>query len=392
MQIVVLGGNGLQGKAAVMDLANSEDVERVISADAVVEGWDKFSGLKGFEKIRHVQIDASSTEQIHRILSKDVDAAIDLLPLPFMMNAFEAAVEAGVPLVSTNYSEPVSPLHQRAKTAGIALIPECGLDPGIDLVLCGHAVSQFDEVHLFNSFCGGFPEKEACNNPINYKISWNWDLVLGSQMRDSVIIRDGNRIEIDGANQHDHEFLGTIDFPGLGMLESIPNGKVDAFTDLLGISDTVRSAGRYLLRWPGWSDFWRPLKALGFLSDKPLKNLSEQISPRQVVSKVMEPALHYAEGEKDIVAMYNEFQGVKEGRKKKIISKLLIKRDLESGFFAMNMGVGCPASIVAQMIAGGVITKKGVLSPAIDIPYAPFMLELANRGILIDEKITRDMA
>ena len=50
MQIVVLGGNGLQGKAAVMDLANSEDVERVISADAVVEGWDKFSGLKGFEK------------------------------------------------------------------------------------------------------------------------------------------------------------------------------------------------------------------------------------------------------------------------------------------------------------------------------------------------------
>ena len=106
----------------------------------------------------------------------------------------------------------------------------------------------------------------------------------------------------------------------------------------------------------------------------------------------MEPALHYYEGEKDIVAMYNEFQGVKEGRKKKIISKLLIKRDLESGFFAMNMGVGCPASIVAQMIAGGVITKKGVLSPAIDIPYAPFMLELANRGILIDEKITRDMA
>jgi saccharopine dehydrogenase-like NADP-dependent oxidoreductase len=294
--------------------------------------------------------------------------------------------------VSTNYSEPASPLHHRAKTTGSALIPECGLDPGIDLVLCGHAVSQFDEVHLFNSFCGGFPEKEACNNPINYKISWNWDLVLGSQMRDSVIIRDGNRIEIDGANQHDHEFLGTIDFPGLGMLESIPNGKVDAFTDLLGISDTVRSAGRYLLRWPGWSDFWRPLKALGFLSDKPLKNLSEQISPRQVVSKIMEPALHYAEGEKDIVAMYNEFQGVKEGRKKKIISKLLIKRDLESGFFAMNMGVGCPASIVAQMIAGGVITKKGVLSPAIDIPYAPFMLELANRGILIDEKITRDMA
>lgn len=387
MQIVVLGGMGLQGKAAVMDLANSERVESVICADAVVEGWDDFSRFKGAEKIRHIQIDASSTKQICRLLSKDDDAAIDLLPLPFMMNAFEAAIEVGVPLVSTNYSYPVRPLHERAKAAGIALMPECGLDPGIDLVLCGHAVSQLDEVHLFNSYCGGFPEKEACDNPINYKISWNWDMVLTSQKRDSVIIRDGNRIEINAANQHDTEFVSYIDFPGLGMLESIPNGKVDFFTDLLGISGTVRSAGRYLLRWPGWSDFWRPLKALGFLSDDPLKNLSDQISPRQFVAKIMEPLLHYDEGEKDIVAMYNEFQGIKDGQKMKIFSNLTIKRDLRSGLFAMNMGVGYPASIAAQMIAEGVITKKGVLSPAIDIPYEPFMMELANRGIHIDENI-----
>ena len=72
----------------------------------------------------------------------------------------------------------------------------------------------------------------------------------------------------------------------------------------------------------------------------------------------MEPALHYYEGEKDIVAMCNEFRGGKEGRKNKIISNLVIERDLDSGLFAMNMGVGYPASIVAQMIAQGVITKK----------------------------------
>ena len=388
MQIVVLGGNGLQGKAAVMDLAGSAGIERVVNADAVVKGWDKFSRCQGFEKIEHVEIDASSAEQIYQLLSKNVDVAIDLLPVQFMRNASEAAIEAGVPLVSTNYGDPIQNLHQRAEAAGIALMPECGLDPGIDLVLAGHAVSQFDEVHLYNSYCGGFPEKKACTNPIDYKISWNWDLVVGAQMRDAVIIRDGKRIEIGGANQHDPEFLGTVNFPGLGTLESIPNGKVDTFTELLGISGTVLNAGRYSLRWPGWSDFWRPVKALGFLSDKPLEGLGGKISPRRAIAKIMEPALHYAEDERDIVVMYNEFQGVKSGQGKKIINSLLIRRDLESGFFAMNLGVGYPASIVAQMIAKKVITKTGILSPITDIPYEKFMLELADRGIHIDEKVT----
>jgi len=54
----------------------------------------------------------------------------------------------------------------------------------------------------------------------------------------------------------------------------------------------------------------------------------------------MEAALHYFEGEKDIVAMCNEFQGVKKSRKKKIISNLAIERDLDPGLFAMNMVVG----------------------------------------------------
>ena len=66
---------------------------------------------------------------------------------------------------------------------------------------------------------------------------------------------------------------------------------------------------------------------------------------------------------------------------------LLIERDLETGLMAMSMGVGYPASIVACMIASEEIKRKGVLSPAVDIPCGPFLKALAERGIVVQEEI-----
>jgi len=84
--------------------------------------------------------------------------------------------------------------------------------------------------------------------------------------------------------------------------------------------------------------------------------------------------------------MLNIFEGVSEGKKLRMTSRLLIERDLDTGLMAMSKGVGFPASIVAQMIAGGEIAEKGVLSPAVHVPYQLFMNRLAERGIFIEEE------
>ncbi|MDX2495906.1 MAG: saccharopine dehydrogenase NADP-binding domain-containing protein, partial [Desulfuromusa sp.] len=168
MKIAVLGGLGSQGRGALLDLVNSVAVDEIICADANLDSWDSFSATVDSKKITPIKIDASSTDALVQLLRQDVDAAIDLLPIKFMINAFEAAISAQVPLVSTNYSHPLRHLHQQALDAGVSLMPECGLDPGIDLVLFGYGVKQFDEVKVLQSCCGGFPEKSACNNPLNY--------------------------------------------------------------------------------------------------------------------------------------------------------------------------------------------------------------------------------
>jgi saccharopine dehydrogenase-like NADP-dependent oxidoreductase len=177
-----------------------------------------------------------------------------------------------------------------------------------------------------------------------------------------------------------------IDFPGLGRLEAFPNGNAVFFTDLLGVTKTLTETGRYSLRWPGWCAFWRPLVKLDFLSDEPLSGLPCEITPHQCMVKLMEPQLQYRADEKDLAVMRNIFIGVKNGKKKKITCDLLIERDLKTGLLAMSLGVGYPACIVAQMIGKGEIEKRGVLSPATDIPYEAFVKGLMERGIKIDEK------
>jgi len=387
MKIAVLGGLGLQGKAALLDLSRSEAVREIVCADVSLEEWPKVKDLMDTGKIRPVRLDASSKEDLVNFFSRGMDAAIDLLPLPLMENAFEAAVKTGVSLVSTNYGKPIRHLHQAALDAGVTLMPECGLDPGIDLVICGNAVKRFDEIHVLNSYCGGIPEKKACNNPLNYKISWNWDMVLRTQKRPSVFIKDGRRVEVSAADQHENEMIHNITFPGLGELEAVPNGDAVFYTDLFGITPSVKQAGRYALRWPGWCAFWRPLKKLGFLSDEPVAGLECPVSPHRFLVKLLEPQLRYDKDEKDMVAMYNVFRGIKDGREKTIATTLLMERDEASGLFAMSLGVGCPASVVAQMIGGGLIAKKGVLNPALDVPHGAFMKALNQRGIVVREEV-----
>jgi lysine 6-dehydrogenase len=386
MKIALLGGLGLQGKAALFDLAKSKSVEKIICADRMTELPEQLKSCLDVNRITLVDMDASLKEPILEILQDDVDVAIDLLPAPLMGNAFEAALEAGVSIVSTNYFHKSERIDERARAADISIMPECGLDPGIDLVIFGRAIKEFDELQVLNSYCGGLPEEKASHNPLKYKVSWNWDMVLTTQKRVSTFIKDGRLLTIPAEKQHDNEMIHQISFPGLGDLEAIPNGDAAFYADLLNVKDSIVETGRYSLRWPGWCAFWRPLKRLGFLDDAPVEGLDCRVTPHQFLSKLIGPQIQYRDDEKDIVAMYNVFEGLKDGRKKWMTSSIMIERDLETGLFAMSIGVGCTASIVAQMLGSGQISRKGLLNPAIDVPYEAFMAQLSERGISVREE------
>ncbi|RWM74544.1 MULTISPECIES: saccharopine dehydrogenase family protein [Mesorhizobium] len=387
MKIAVLGGLGLQGRAAIADLVASAGVEEVVCVDTAPDGAARLGGLTDLARVRFVVPEGAIAPVLANVLS-GVDAAIDLLPQPLMREAVQAAIATRTPLVTTNYGKTIADLAPAAQKAGVSIMTECGLDPGIDLVLYARAARQFDDITAIDSYCGGIPEPKAMAKPLCYKVSWNFDMVLMSQNRDSVLVEDGKRVDVPAGQQHDNPFIHQIEVEGLGRLEAFPNGDAAHYAGMLAAAKGLQRSGRYSLRWPGWSAFWAPLKELGFLSEDKVPGVGA--SPREFLGRLLGPRLQYGTDEKDLCVMRNVFTGIQGGRRKTVTSDLVIERDLASGLFGMSLGVGYPASIVAQMLARGEITEPGLLNPLLHVPDGRFLDELARRGIRVSETISWD--
>jgi saccharopine dehydrogenase-like NADP-dependent oxidoreductase len=388
VRVLVLGGCGLQGRAVLHDLPKNPRVKEVIAADLKTDGVAGFTRHLNLDVIRFVRADVTDRSALMRLMAGGIDVVIDVLPAALTAAIAEAAVDAGVNAVNTMYSETLPDgLHERALRKGIAIMPEAGLDPGIDLVLSGYGAGQLDEVSALHSYCGGFPERAAAGNPLQYKISWTWNGVLLSYKRPARIIKDGAIVTIPAEDQHDARWIGTIDFPGVGPLELIPNGDAVSFAASLGLGRTLRDTTRCTMRWPGHAALWRPWIALKFLSDEPVKGLPFDLTPHQFMVKHLEPQLQYRDDERDIVAMRVVVEGRRDGRAMRITYDMLDTRDLQTGLFAMNRTTGFSVSVIGQMVGGGDISRKGLLTPLRDVPYRRFIDELSRRGITIGEKI-----
>ncbi|SFA83595.1 Saccharopine dehydrogenase, NADP-dependent [Lentibacillus halodurans] len=386
MNIIVLGGAGLQGRAALQDLGDNSAVTSIICADVSFEGIDSFRHHLDMDKIEKQKIDASSEENLVALFSEDIDVLIDLLPKQYNETVARAAIKAGISLVNCSYANGLShEIHEMAKENKVTIMPEAGLDPGIDLVLCGYGVSQLDEVYELYSYCGGIPEPDAADNPLKYKIAWNFDSTLMSYKRQAVMKCDGKIVDIPAEDQHNEEWLTDVTLSGIKGLESIPNGNAINFAKLLGIDKEVIRTERRTIRWSGHARFWRDMVRLGFLETTRVPELNSYVTPYDFLLKHLEKRLQYKEHEKDLVLMKNIIRGKKDGKDMEIIYSMVDKRDLKTGLFAMNRTVGYTASIVAQMIANKTITEKGLLSPTIDIPYRMFIDEIGKRGITIHE-------
>ena len=98
--------------------------------------------------------------------------------------------------------------------------------------------------------------------------------------------------------------------------------------------------------------------------------------------------LQYRKGERDMAFLRVHAWGLRDGHSKSVIYDLVDYRDLETGFFAMNRTVAFTASIAAQMILKGQITGNGVRSPVKDVDAGQFLKELAQRGVVVTERIS----
>jgi len=381
---VLLLGVGMQGKAALHDLASSDIVTEVIAADADIDTLKAYVTDRGYADVACEHVDADDPASVTRLMSTGAKAVVCLLPPRCAPAVARVAITAGVHFVETSYASPtLVALADEAEAAGVALLPECGLDPGIDLVMLGEALRRLDVVEEVRSYGSGVPEPEASDNPLRYKISWRFDGVLSAYRRPARLMRDGVVIDIDDRSQFCPEHIHTIKVDGLGQLEAYPNGDAMKYTRYLKDASTLRHMGRYAARWPGHAAFWKKLVDLGFLDETPIDVDGVPVGPRRFLSALLTPRLQYAEGERDLVHLRVDVVGRKDGEPKRILFEMIDRRDLETGLTAMSRTVGFTAAIGAQMLLTGAIGGRGLLSPVHDVPWEPFEAELAKRHIAV---------
>jgi saccharopine dehydrogenase-like NADP-dependent oxidoreductase len=385
----LLLGMGLQGKAVAHDLEQSSIMNEILACDLDIDALQRYIKGKKFRKTRAKHLNADNGADLARAIEQSgAHIVISMLPVQFGFSIAKAALNAGIHFVSSSYTGEVAELDSTAREKGITILPEMGMDPGIDLVLGRLAIDGLDEVVGLYSYGAGIPESShADDNPLRYKISWTFDGVLKAYMRDAVVLKNGVVSYISGNRIFEQENVHRADFQGLGRLEAYPNGDAVKFIRVFGLGKNLRHMGRFALRWPGHCRFWSTMAGLGLMDDTSFDPENIPFSPKQFLVAMLSPQLAYDDGERDVVIIRVQAWGKKNGQGKQVTYEVTDQRDLETGLFAMNRTVGYTASIGAQMILSGKITTPGVLSPVKDVPANDFLLELEMRGIKTTHRI-----
>ena len=383
----LLLGVGMQGRAALHDLVANPVFDEVIAADRDLAALKAFVADRGYgAKARCEPLDATNPADLDRLFAMGADVAVDLLPVPFIESVAKAAIAHRVHLVNTFYVEPgLAALEHRAKAAGVTILPEFGMDPGIDLVLLGEATRGFDRVEEVISYGAGFPEpKAAAKSPIGYKVTWTFEGVLRSYHRAGRVIRDGRAVDIPADAMFAPEHIHRLTVEGLGELEAFPNGDATSFAERLGLDlSALRHMGRYVLRWPGHCAFWHAVNGLHLLDDGPVNVAGNPVDRQGFLAAAMEPYLQYEPDERDVVVVRVDVLGEAGGARKRRRLEVVDRRDLETGFTAMSRTVGFTAALGASLLAEGVVRGPGILSPLDDIPYDVFAAALRQRGLVV---------
>jgi saccharopine dehydrogenase-like NADP-dependent oxidoreductase len=380
-------GVGMQGRAALHDLAHSEAVTEIIAADL------DLGALKDHVRERLPDapivcegVDGSDAASLRRLMAARPDVVIDLLPVPLHPAVNRAALDAGIHVVNASYRDAaLSELAEEAEARSVTILPELGMDPGIDLVFLGQAVRGLDEVEEIVSYGAGFPEPAAADNPLRYKVTWNFEGLLRSYRRPARVVREGHTVEIPAAELFAAANTHEIEIPGVGLLEAFPNGDALKYAELLELDHSrLHRMERCVLRWPGHGALWKTLSDLHLLDDEPVDLDGVAVNRKQFLAAAIEPHIRYQPGERDVVVVRVEVRGKRDHRPERVVFQLVDRGDPATGLTAMSRSVGFAASIGAQLIERGVIERRGVLSPARDVPFDAFVEALAQRGLRLE--------
>jgi lysine 6-dehydrogenase len=391
MELLVIGA-GMMGSAAAYDMARTHTVETVTLADAdkrrAREAAARVNQLTRSKKVRAIVLDARREKAAAKLM-RGHDAALSAVPYFLNLGLARAAIEARCHFADLGGNNDVvrqeMALDRKAKKRGVAIVPDCGLSPGMASILAGELMRRLGApAQALKIYVGGLPQNPK--PPFNYQLVFSVEGLINEYAEPARILRRGRVTTVEPLTEAEEFRL-----PGFPPLEAFhTSGGTSTLPETF--AGRVEECFEKTLRYRGHLAMIRAFYDLGLFSREKRQVSETEIAPRELTAKLLEEKL--AGRGPDVTIMRIEAHekltgGLRslwrEKRKPRVLSFTLVDHaDARSGMTSMMRTTAWPASIVVQMAASGQIAKRGALRQETDVPAEQFLREMAARGINIE--------
>jgi len=433
--VLVLGA-GMISKPLIRYLLDHPTFS-VTMASRTVSKAEKIIDGHNFGKA--ISLNVNDNALLEKLISES-DLTVSLLPYAYHVKVAKLCIKHKKHLITTSYvSDEMKAIDSKAKDAGIMILNECGLDPGIDHMSAMRVIHNVEEnggkVLGFRSSTGALPSFESNNNPFGYKFSWSPRGVLLASRNSARWLENGKEITIPGEQLFENYELQ--DILDIGTFENYPNRDSVPYKEIYGLKD-AKTVYRGTLRMTGWCETLRKIVELNWLNDKSVNGFNgktygdltrfligakekddlikattkfldlqsysaiikrlewlglfsdeklpkDKDNPLDYLNVLTLNKMQLEKKDRDMVVMHHEFD-IRYPSKKEYLVSTMVNYGTPYGDSAISRTVALPAAIAVKMILHEQIDLKGVHIPVIPDIYNPILDELREMGIKFYEK------
>ncbi len=441
MKKILIIGAGLSTISLIeylLDNAEENDWQITVGDISEENARRKVNGNpRGTAKIFDITDDLESWNTI-----ANHDVVVSMLPASLHHLVAEKCIDLRKPMLTASYAtDKIKALDEKAKKAGVPILMELGLDPGIDHMSAMKVINRIKDeggkLSSFYSFTGGLIAPESDNNPWNYKFTWNPRNVVVAGQGVSQFILNGRYKYIPYHRLFDRVMTRKI--LQFGDFEVYANRDSLKYREIYGLDD-IPSLYRGTVRKPGFAKAWNVFVRLGLTEDNYIIEDSENMTyrqfinaymkyepnvpveiklqdycssaadpvvfeklkwlgifddrkiglkkatPAQILQKLLEEKWTMDPEDKDMIVMQHEFKYTTKSNEDKMIVSAMAYIGENQEKTAMAVTVGLPLAITTKLLLTGKIDLTGVNLPVTKQIYEPVLTELEKYNINFEEK------
>lgn len=367
MPTLVIGA-GIVGSAAAWDLTRRGHEVTVADADASAA-----ARVAREHGARSVTLDVVNAETLATTLDGH-DIVVSAIPYRFGETVAAAALSAGTHYLDFGGNPTVvsaqRELHDAAVAAGVMIVPDCGLAPGLANVLAEDLIASASDAPIdsIQIRVGALPREPT--GVLGYQLAFSPAGLINEYAEPCELIEQGEYATVDPLGRFED-----VSWDGWGPLEAFSTAGGTSSMAMLHVG-RVKTLEYKTLRYPGHGVIFAALLAMGLFDEDPRTFASRSVAPRTVLLDALERTLPRGAPDVVLIRVWRDQDGERR--------TLQIVDTAQDGFTALARTTAFPATALADLIKRGAVDRPGVSTMNEAVRGDELLPELASVGIQLE--------